>query len=368
MDVLTLIERARTGGDLNRVMSNPLAQFGRKKKPMLGLRLMPERRVDQNQYTEEKINYRTVIANDGTRYSPVQIKGSSKVGSFKVELRTSDIGAEFTSAEYDTLLKILRRYNEGSTMQMQAMANLVMWVDKEVNQPLIVKNEKMVWEVIVDALVKRTGDNNYTEDVPISNPSGHRVSALGQWTDPTYNPLDDIYARQQFMVDKGLIVRMQVAGTPVITKLLNNDKIKSAVGGYINVTNQGVLMGNSNRVTLEALNSYLGENEMAPIVRYDNTYQDQAGSSFYLKRDAFVMIAETDQTETVDMGDAEPLMIEQTLGYVGLGTTAGESTPGRKLVTEVFTRKPPRIEGEGWQESFAVNQNPEAVGIIKDIT
>lgn len=366
MDILTLLENARTNNEILRIMSNPLAQFGRPKKPFLGLRLMPERLVNENQYTEERINYRTVVANDGTRYSPVQIKGSAKVGSFDVKLRSSDIGSELKAQEYDVLVSILKRYTD-TDIPMRAMMNLLMWVDKTVNMPLIVKNEKMIWECIVDALVPRRGDDGYSEDVPISNPPGHRVAALGDWSDDDYNPLDDIYAQAQFLADKGLIVRMQIAGTPVLSKLLNNAKVKAAVGGYISVTNGGALVGNSQRVTLDGLNSYLGENELPPIVKYDNTYQDQAGSNFFLKRDVFVQIAETDQMETIDLGDEDPLTIESTLGYVGIGTTAGESMPGRKVVTEAFERKPPRIEAEGWQESFPVNQNPEAVSVIHTV-
>src|SRR5438128_1524398 len=101
MDLLTLLEKARTGGEFQRIMTNPLAQFGRPKKPFLGLQLMPERLVNENMFTEEKINYRTVVANDATKYSPVQIKGSVKVGSFDVKLRSSDIGSEFKAHEYD---------------------------------------------------------------------------------------------------------------------------------------------------------------------------------------------------------------------------------------------------------------------------
>jgi Phage major capsid protein E len=366
MDLLTLLALLISEGYFGRIMSNPLAQFGRPKKPYLGLQLMPERLVNENQFTEEKINYRTVIANDGTRYSPVQIKGSAKVGSFDVKLRSSDIGSEFKSSEYDALLKILKRYS-ANDVPRQAMISLLKWADVTLNMPLIVKNEKMIWEVIVNALVSRTGDNGYQEDVAISNPAGHRVAAVGNWSDDAYNPLDDIYAQAQMLANKGLIVNRQIAGTPVVAKLLKNAKVQAAVGGFINVSGGGALIGNSRRVTLDALNAYLAEDNIAPIIKYDNTYQDQAGSNFFLKRDVFVQIAETDQSETIDMGDAEPLTIESTLGYTGIGTTAGETNPGRQLVVEHFERKPPRYEGEAWQESFPVNQNPEAVSVIHSI-
>lgn len=364
MDILTLLEKTKS--DIYKVVTNPLAQIGNPKKPFLGLQLMPERLVPVNQFTETRINYRTLVANDGTRYSPVQLKGAVYTGSFDVKLRSSDIGSEFVASEYDALLEVLKRYTD-TDVPMQAMLSLLKWVDKTVVQPLVVKNEKMVWECIVDALVPRRGDDNFGEDVPISNPAGHRVAVLGDWADDTYNPLDDIQARTDFQTAKGNTIRLQVCGTPVLNKLLNNAKVKAAVGGFVNVSGMGALMGNTNRVTIEALNAYLAENQMAPIVKYDKTFHDQNGANFFLKRDVFVQIAETDQSEEITRPDGTPLIIENTIGYVGVGTNAGQSAPGRKIVTEAFERKPPRIEAEGSQESFPVNQNPESVTVLTGI-
>lgn len=364
MDILTLLEKAQ--GDIYKVVSNPLAQIGPMGKPYIGLQLMPERLVDENQFTETRINYKTIVANDGTRYSPVQIKGGVYVGEFDVKLRSSDIGSEFTGKDYDAVVKILKRYTDDD-FPMLAVIQLLKWVDKTVVQPLTVKNEKMVWECVVDALVKRSGDNGYQEDVPISNPSGHRAAAGGVWSDPSYNPLDDIYARASFLAGKGMKVRRQIAGTTVLNKILSNPKVQAAARGFIAVSG-GALVGSENRLTLNGLNAFLGENELPPIEKYDKTYHTQTSTEFFLKRDAFVQIAETDQTEEIPVADGDPLIIENTLGYVGIGTNSGESNPGRSIVTEAFSRKPKRIEGEGSQESFPVNQNPEAVGVIHTIT
>lgn len=364
MDILTLLEKSKN--DIQKVVSNPLAQFGPPEDPFLGLTLMPERTVDENQFTETRINYRTLVANDGTRYSPVQLKGGAFVGEFDVKLRTSDIGSEFKAQEYDALVKLLKRFS-GNDVPMQAVMALLKWLDKTVVKPLVVKNEVMVWQCIVDALVQRRGDNAYSEDVAISNPTGHRVAAGGTWSSDLYDPLQDIYARQAFLAGKGMKVRMNIAGTSVINKLLNNAKVKAAVGGYINVSG-GALVGNTQRVTLAALNAYLAESEIAPIVKYDKTYQDYSGTKNFLKRDVFVMICETDQSEEISVESGDPLVIDKTLGYTAIGTNAGQSTPGRTITTEAFDRKPPRVEGEGVQESFPVNQNPEAVGVIHTIT
>lgn len=365
-DILTLLERAESEGEFTRIMSNPLAQFGRPDKPFLGLQLMPERLVPENQYTEEKINYRTVIANDGTPYSPVQLKGSVLAGSFDVKLGNSDIGSEFKSAEYEALLTILRRFQD-SDIPMEAMVRILDWVDKSLNMPLVVKNEKMIWEVIVDAQVERRGDNGYKETIFVPNPAGHRVAAGGDWSDDAYDPLDDIYARHQFMSDKGMRIRRNIASTSVVTKLLNNAKVKAAVGGFISVTGGGSLVASSNRVTLADVNSFLAENEIPPIEKYDKTYQDQTGSHRFLKADVFASIAETDQSETIDMGDDEPLMIEETLGYVGIGRPAGYESPGKRQLIEYKGGKAPHLEGSAWQMSLPVNQNPEAITVITDI-
>lgn len=365
-DILTLLERAESEGEFTRIMSNPLAQFGRPDKPFLGLQLMPERLVPENQYTEEKINYRTVMANDATSYSPVQIKGSAMVGSFDVKLRNSDIGGEFKSSEYDALLRILRRFQD-SDIPMEAMVRILDWVDKTLNMPLVIRNEKMIWDAMVDCLIVRRGDNNYRDDVVIPNPAGHRVAAGGDWSDDGYDPFDDIYARHQFMADKGMRIRRNIASTSVVTKLLNNAKVKAAVGGFISVTGGGALVASSNRVTLADVNSFLAENEIPPIEKYDKTYQDQVGSHRFLKNDVFVSIAETDQSETIDMGDDEPLMIEETLGYTGIGTPSGYDSPGKRQLVEYKGGKAPHLEGSAWQESLPVNQNPEAVTCITDI-
>src|SRR5689334_5909653 len=127
MDILTLLTEAEN--DIQEVVGNPLAMIGPPEDPFLGLQLMPERLVDENQFTETRINYKTIVANNGTRYSPVQIKGGAMVGEFDVKTYSSDIGAQLTAQDYDAIIKILKRFN-GNEVPMQAMMNLLKWVDK----------------------------------------------------------------------------------------------------------------------------------------------------------------------------------------------------------------------------------------------
>ena len=171
MDVVGLVEQMRRDGAFEEVLNNPAAQFGTDEQPFLGAELLPERTVRQLEYTEEGIRYRTMVANDGTRYSETQAKKGTIVGSFFVRLGHSDIRSEFTSAEYDALIRILSAAGAGTPATTEAMASLTQWMDRTVNRPLLVKNEKMRWEAMVDALVPRRGNNNFSEDVPLSNPT-----------------------------------------------------------------------------------------------------------------------------------------------------------------------------------------------------
>ena len=107
MDILTLTTQFRGDGSLVAIASNPLAQFGRRRQ-YLGATLLPERLVPENNYTEEAIRYKTVIANAATRYSPAQLKGGEIVGSFDVVLGHSDIARQFTGRDYDALLRYLK--------------------------------------------------------------------------------------------------------------------------------------------------------------------------------------------------------------------------------------------------------------------
>lgn len=363
MDIGILLEQSQS--DIHTVVSNPLAQFGPPEDPNLGLTLMPERNVEENMFTETRISYRTVVANNGTRYSPVQLKGAALVGSFDVKLESSDIGAQLTAQDYDAIIKILKRYS-GSDIPMQALMNLLKWVDKSLVQPLVVKNERMVWECLVDAAVPIEGDDGYKDTVNISNPAGHRV-ASGDWADPTYDPMIDIYARADFLKEKGIRVTRQITSSARVSQLLNHPKVKTAARGFITV-DAGALVGSENRLTLAGLNSFFAENELPPVVKYDKTYHVQNGPArHFLKRDVWVMTGATDQSEEIEIADGDPLILSNTLGYVGVGTNAGYTSPGRMIKTEAFDGKAPHVDGQAWQESFPVNLNPEAITVLKDI-
>lgn len=367
MDIAALVESMKRTSQFQTVINNPLAAFGRGNRRYLGQEILPERRVPQNEYTETGIRYRTVIANDGTRYSPVQLKQGTLSGSFRVSLGHQDIGSEFTSRDYDALLEMIGPVT-GDNPPMRAVANLLDWLDKTVNLPLIERMELQRWQAIVAASVVRTGDDGYSETVTYPNPTGHRVAAGGVWSNNAYDPYADIIAGAEKLRTKGYEVSRVITSTPVASKLSNNLLVKTRVGRVSVIS--GTVVGLPGRASREEINSLLGEDNIPPIETYDLTYNTQDSTGYFLAQTVFVMVGTTGLEEEFDPGgDTEQLeSLKETLGYAALGRAAGQQGPGRVAVVNAFENKPPRIEGEGWQASIPVILEPEAIYVITGIS
>lgn len=364
MDIRGFIESLVQTNQVLELANDPMNQFGPPAEPFLGATLMPERQVPENAYREEDIRYRTVIANDGTRYSPVQKKRGMLLGYMDVRLSNQDIGSDFTGSDYDAFLRILAR-SGGGNPEMTALMQFLGWTDLTLIRPLQQKIEKMRFECLVDAQVPLTGDDNYYELVQYPDPTGHRVSVGGDWSDDTYDPYLDITKGVDFLASKGYTASRIITSTPVMATLANNDKIKTRVG-RITVA-AGSVVGLPGRASREEMNGMFAEDGIPAPEIYDRQYRTQTGSGYYLKRDVMMIVATTGRDETVDLGDAQPLVVQNTIGYVGVGRPTGASGPGRRVQLTPFENKPPRVEGEAWQTTLPVPRDPEAVYVIKNI-
>lgn len=360
MDLFTLTRQLMADGSFQRVLNNPRAQFGLPGRRYIGAEILPERPTTLNAYREDQLVYRSIIANASTRYSPVQLKGGVYTGWVNVQLAESDIGSELTSRDFDALRRLV------GVNSMDAAARLINFADVTLNVPMIEWNERNRWQAIVDALTILEGDNDYYEEVPFMNPTGHRVASGGAWSNDSYDPLTDIFAMADLMASKGFPVRRIITSRAVASILLGNDKIKTRTGRVI-VSSGGQIQGAVGRVTLEDLNAILVSDGLPAIETYDLQYRTSTGTGRFLKDDVFVMIGATGQQELVDLGDAvEPL--DDVLGYVGMGVPAGQDGPGRRVLVRAFDDKPPRVEGQAWQTSHTVITVSEAIGVIHTIT
>jgi len=372
MDFKGLIEGMILGGAFARLVGDPLAQFGPPGKPYLLAELLPEREVEHNEYTEEGIRYRTIIANAGTRYSPVQLKRGVITGSMRVSLGNSDAGDQFTGADYDAVLRLLERASAAAggavpRPTMEGMiAQLLDWAERALNQPLLVHNEVNRAMALFGAQVILVGDNGYREVVNMPNPTGARVAAGGDWTDDAYDPWPDLIARRDYLAAKGAPLRRIITSGNVLSTLSTNAKVRERAGGF--VASGGSIVGVPGSLSRERLNELADADQMPPFEAYDDIYFTQTGFGHVTPRDEMLFVGATGREGRVDRGDLEPVVKGDTLGYTAVGRPAGQPVPGRVIkVNAKPDSKPPRVEGEAWQTSFPVVTDPEAVAVIQDI-
>lgn len=357
-----LAELERDGHFVN-ISRNPLAQFGRAPRRLIGAEILPERTTRVNAFREEAIRYRTVVANDGTRYSPVQKKKGELIGSMLVELGDADIGREITAQEYDMLVDEL-----GMTDPMPATTRILDWADTVLNGALVEHNERQRWQAIVSGVVNRRGSNGYSEDVAYPNPAGHRVNASVVWSNDALDPMDsDILPMVDMLAGKGLTVTRIIIPRPVMSILSGNAKMQARVGSTV-VNVGGTLTIANQRATLEQLGRIFQSNQLPAPETYDLQYRTQTSTGFFLARNVMVFVCSTGRDERIDLGDNEELIMPDTLGYMAIGRAAGQPGPGRVIQTEAFKNKPPRIEGEAWQTQLPVITEPEASATIAAIS
>jgi hypothetical protein len=362
-DLKNMIERLIKDGEVAGIARNPNVQFGNENKQYLGATLLPERMVETNQYEESSIFYRTVIANDGSRYSPAQLKETGEmVGSFLVNLGNSDIARQFTGRDYDGFRRLVGR---GRTQD--AARQILGWTNRTLNLALVELNEKQRWDAIINAVVQRRGDNGYQEDVKISNPAGHRFNAGGAWSG-AYDPWLDVEAGVAVLAAANYVPSRIITSRKQIASLIGNAEMQRRIGNVTFFNTDGTLTSVSNTITRQQLMNYFAAQNMPVPEVYDETYNTQVGTARFMPDDCMVIVGVTDQEEVLTLGGNQEFVVGNTLGYTGVGVPVGEDDPGRVIRLFPDDHKPPRIDGEAWQTSFPVITQPQAIVVIKNIT
>lgn len=356
MNLLALILKMIADGDFRLIAGNSIAQFGTPARRYLGAEILPERLVNRNIYRETGVKFRTVVANDGTRYSPVQKKDGKLVSSVLVELGNSDIGNDITAEDYDAIIEMLERNED-----LDAAAGFVSdWADAVLNLALIEHNERQRWAAIVNGQVVRRGDNGYLETVDYPNFPGQRTNAGGQWSNDNYDPMtSDIVPKVDLLRGKGFVVNRIVTSNTVLTILLRNAKVRAAILGRTD---------GAGMITRDQLNGYLAAHGIPPIETYDLTFQLQGDETqWFYPRNALTLLCTTGRDARIET-EEETIVLSDTHGYLGVGRAAGQSAPGRVLRIEARDDKPPRVDGQAWQTSFPVLLEPDSNATIAAIS
>ena len=362
MDLANIINQMNANGTFRSISANPFAQFGTNVRRYVGAEILPERLTTENTYREDLIRYRTVVAKDAGRYTPAQKVGTvDTAGQFLVELGSQDILVEITGKEYDAIVQSSVRGDANSvTNTIQAL------VDLKVNRALIEKTEIQRFQALVNASVVRSGQNGFGETISYPNPAGHRVAAGGDWSDDTYDPMDDILAQHELLASKGYRTSRILTSTAVVSMLAKNAKVSSRTGTLQVVG--GSLVSAGGFATLNSINQMLQSNGLPVIETYDATYRNEAGTiARFLPVDAMLFVAEGGQDPQSFTFESETRVVSNPLGYTAIGRSAGQTEAGRVITVEQFFNKPPRVVMEGSQESLPVITESEAIAVISAI-
>lgn len=362
-DIQGLLNQMDTDGAFTRLARDRRAQFGMRNRPLIGATLLPVVDQPENAYRDDTVKYRTIIANAGTRYSPVVLKKGALVGSVQVELFEMDLGSELTSKEYDALIRMLNR-----NLTMDAAAAVTNFLNVTVNMGLEELREVYRWQCIENAVVQRRGANGYKEDIKYSNPAGHRAVAASAWSNNANDPFVDIFNRVELLRSKGFAVNRIFTSSAVVGILALNDKIRTRAGA-ITVNVGGGLIVQGGRASLDQINSMLRAEGLPALEINDAIYRTSTGTKRFMSANVMIFCGTTGRDESIELGDAESTveLLPDTLGYYGVGRAAGQSDVGRVLMAEHKRDKPPRIEAQGWETSAPVITEPEAIATITGI-
>jgi hypothetical protein len=367
MEVAQLVIDLRERGAFDLIANNPLSQFGTPARPYLGAELLPEKPVKENHGVIRGMRWRPLMARASTRYQPVQKSRSMVLGAYNWMLGESDHGDDFTSEDYDAFLELVSEANfAGDKPSMQAMALLINWFENSINRPLLERNEWDRWQAIVNATVTQHGNDNFVNTITYPNPSGTRVSAGGTWSNNSYDIFTDLTAAKNFMRAKGYTLKRIITGFDVVSIMQNNTLMKQR-GGIISLIS-GSIIGQPGSLSDMQLATVLTQAGLPMVEQYDLQYYTEATTGYFLPRGTMVMVAATGRNKEIDRADLEPITVFDTLGYTGIGRSAGQNVPGKVLKPRVIDdEKPPRIEGRAWQTSAPVIEDPEAFFVISGI-
>jgi hypothetical protein len=398
MNLLELLQMLRDTGDYSRLTLDIMAQFGTETAPYLGAQLLPEQLRSENAYTEQQVRYMSVLANAGSSYSPAQVNTGGRIfGEFKVSFGNTNVADNLTAGEYASLMKLIALSTAGGNdnATLQAAAQVMRFLDRSIREPMLMLNELYRWQAIIDGVVKRRGSNGYAEDVIYPMPAGHRVTIPGGtvanpagWfeNDNSYDPYNDFLAAKRFLAAKGYTISRIFSNFSAAHAFMGNSRVRDRLAGSTVLGEAATFQRMAGSVSLEKVNAELQAMQIAQWEIYDRTFNYRNPSSTnangietgrFLDRMAgaikvhpVVLVCSSGRSEDmIDFGDRSSLpnggiTLDDTLGYYGIGTVAGQAAPGRHFYETVTEKHPGGLYAESIQEGLPVITEPEAIYVM----
>jgi hypothetical protein len=367
-DLLSFVNEFTNARYPEMIARDPRVQFGTPDRTYLGAQIMPMQLSDTNIIAEDLARFEVVVANDGDALSPPQIKQGAGGAELTVKLGHIDLAAQMTGRDMKRLGNLLN-----SNDRAPAEEFLSRWLTRAIALGMAEKEEAQRWQLLSDAAVTV----NYLDQpartlaFPNLNPDGHRVTvpsgtvgAPAGWYAPAFDPMRETIIPLKIMLEQlGLMVNRIVTSTKLRDGVLASNEAMMRRSGATLITNDAGGLQTIDRNLSDVGTRFLANGLPAPEV-YNLQYKTQVGTNRFLNETKFIMIASTGRDAEIDLGDEGVRVIDNTLGYYGVGVSDGQPAPGAVLTTRYSDLKPVGIYSEGYLEGFPVLMEPEAVVVI----
>lgn len=350
------------------VARDPRVQFGTPNRAYLGPQLMPEMMTDQNIVVEDLARFEVVVANDGNALSPPQIKQSAGGAELTVRLGHIDLATQMTARDMKRLGNLVNSNDRSPAEQF-----LAGWLTTAIRLGLAEKQEAQRWQLLSDAqvTVNYLDQPARTLSFPTLNPAGHRVNvpsgSVGTpagWYSPTFDPMRETIVPLKIMLEQlGYMVNRIITSTKLRDGVLASNEAMMRRSGATLISNDDGTLQTIDRNLSDVGTRFMANGLPAPEV-YNLVYKTQTGQRRFLDENKFIMICGTGRNTEIDLGDEGVRVIDNILGYYGVGVSDGQPAPGAVLTTRYSELKPVGIYSEGYLEGFPVLLEPEAVVVV----
>lgn len=360
-DLKTMLEHLYERGDLEEVRQDARVQFGPPEKERLGATIMPEEDKNSNIFREDHIRFHEFgAARLSDRKSPPQVEDRrEEVGSYMVELATMSNAGEFDSDSYDNVKAALQEDN----ITQEALAEVVDFF-ASLNESLAKKAEVQRWDCLITGSVDKMDGTSLDyphKDETVSEVGQDHIQDAAVKFDGNSDPLQVFENAADLLEAQNYPLGRVIMSKKARRALLRNTNLVQAYFG----TDLG---DNRRSLRVSQLNELMDEHDLPEIETYDVRYRDADGNwERYLDEEAVLFLGETGEERILDVGEQQPRILPNVVGYYAIGIPAGESQATKVLNAEVDPTYPPSISGQAVQVGLPVLQDPFAVVVRTNV-
>lgn len=365
----------------NKLRKDPTLMMGSRAAPFLFARLLPSRIMESNDFAEAAMKLITIPAGDGNPLGIPPYDAGVVMSSISGSLGHIDGATQMSTPE----LEMLNKLYSNDRLGIDAVLRFVVsWLLESGRWRLEAKAELQRIEALVKGqvtVVTRNVARTYataTEAYRAVVPSGTVAAPEGLFN-PDYNWMTGaIQPALDALRDKGFIPSMMISSNRNY-QLLNRSNITQATTGMIIINpTTSQIEPNQNYAQTGAATAKLNGMGINEIISYDSTYPVQDPNPAlngkrvrkFFPPNYILIVGQTNETlqiinEVAEPSDSPILNYDNTLGYLGVGKSLGQ-TPGYNVkLRAIDNGKLQTWDLQTWAEIFPIITSGDAIAVLE---